>query len=79
MTTLAAGAWQAPHRGSPLHARLAVPGSKSVTNRALLLAALADAPSVVHRPLVARDTTLMVDALRALGCRIDEQSDGAWR
>ena len=40
----------------------AVPGSKSITNRALLLAALADAPSVLHRPLRSRDTDLMAQA-----------------
>lgn len=71
MTTPAAGAWQAPHRDAPLDAIVSVPGSKSVTNRALLLAALADAPSTVIRPLVARDTTLMIDALRALGCGLE--------
>jgi 3-phosphoshikimate 1-carboxyvinyltransferase len=52
-----------------------VPGSKSVTNRALLLAALADDRSVIRRPLVARDTTLMVDALRALGCSLEPGPD----
>jgi len=52
-----------------------VPGSKSITNRALLLAALAEGPSVVRQPLRSRDTALMADALRALGARIDD--DGA--
>ncbi len=76
MTRQAASAWQAPVRESPLDAVVAVPGSKSVTNRALLLAALADGPSVVRGALVARDTTLMTDALRALGCGIDVREDG---
>jgi len=49
-----------------------LPGSKSQTNRALVLAALADGPSRVRRPLRARDTALMADALRALGARIDD-------
>jgi 3-phosphoshikimate 1-carboxyvinyltransferase len=49
-----------------------------MTNRALILAALADGPTLINGPLVARDTELMAKALRALGCRIDE-SDGAWR
>lgn len=43
-----------------------------MTNRALVLAALADGPSSLRRPLEARDTSLMVQALRALSCRIDE-------
>jgi 3-phosphoshikimate 1-carboxyvinyltransferase len=54
---------------------VAVPGSKSVTNRALVLAALADRPSVLRNPLRARDTRLMADALAALGIGIAE--DGA--
>jgi 3-phosphoshikimate 1-carboxyvinyltransferase len=44
-----------------------VPGSKSLTNRALLLAALADEPSTITRPLLARDTRLMLEALACLG------------
>ncbi len=71
MTRLAADTWRAPHHESPLDAVVSVPGSKSVTNRALLLAALAHEPSVIRRPLVARDTTLMVDALGSLGCIFD--------
>jgi 3-phosphoshikimate 1-carboxyvinyltransferase len=48
-----------------------------MTNRALVLAALADGPSVISGPLIARDTRLMAAALRALGCRIEE-SAGQW-
>ncbi|HWR86380.1 MAG TPA: 3-phosphoshikimate 1-carboxyvinyltransferase, partial [Rhodoglobus sp.] len=51
---------------------VALPGSKSLTNRELVLAALADGPSTLHAPLHARDTALMVDALRSLGTGIDE-------
>jgi 3-phosphoshikimate 1-carboxyvinyltransferase len=58
---------------------VAVPGSKSITNRALLLAALADAPSVLHRPLRSRDTDLMAAALRALGADIAETPNGDWQ
>lgn len=56
-----------------------VPGSKSLTNRALLLAALSDAPSTVTGALRARDTVLMGRALEALGVAIDglESSDAA--
>jgi 3-phosphoshikimate 1-carboxyvinyltransferase len=59
-------------------ARIELPGSKSLTNRALVLAALADGPGVVRRALRSRDTELMAGALRTLGARID--STGAdWR
>jgi 3-phosphoshikimate 1-carboxyvinyltransferase len=67
-----AGPWAAPLAKGPLNARLSLPGSKSLTNRELVLSALADTPSVLHRPLHSRDTALMVEALRLLGARIDE-------
>jgi 3-phosphoshikimate 1-carboxyvinyltransferase len=50
---------------------VALPGSKSLTNRALPLAALADSPSVVRGALRSRDTDLMAAALRALGVVVD--------
>ena len=53
-------------------ATVAVPGSKSVTNRALVLAALADGPSHISKPLHARDTALMAAALNQLGAHVDE-------
>lgn len=59
-----------PVAPGPLHHRLTLPGSKSLTNRELVLAALADHPSTLHTPLHARDTELMVNALRALGATI---------
>ena len=59
--------WAAPRAPRPLAATVALPGSKSLTNRALVLAALADGRSVVRRPLRSRDTELMADALRVLG------------
>lgn len=55
-----------------------LPGSKSVTNRALLLAALADGTSVVRRPLRSRDTELMAAALRVLGAVVRDTQDGDW-
>ncbi len=55
----------------PLRAAVAVPGSKSYTQRALVAAALADGRSVLRGPLVAEDTTLLADALRRLGAEID--------
>src|SRR6187402_1110095 len=66
------GPWPAPRALEPLDARLALPGSKSLTNRELVLSALADSPSRLRRPLHSRDTELMVQALRSLGTSIVE-------
>ena len=71
----ASGAWRAPRASHPLRARLSLPGSKSLTNRELVLAALADGTSVLRRPLISRDSELMIDALRSLGVEI-ERIDG---
>ena len=70
--------WLAPTATGPVRTVVAVPGSKSITNRALLLAALADVPSLLHRPLRSRDTDLMAAALRALGVDVTEAPDGDW-
>jgi len=67
--------WPAPRATGPLHATVSLPGSKSLTNRALLLAALADGPSVVRRALRSRDTSLMAAALTALGSDVDTSGD----
>jgi 3-phosphoshikimate 1-carboxyvinyltransferase len=71
--------WRAPAATGPVHVHVRPPGSKSMTNRALVLAALADGPTVITNPLRARDTRLMADALRGLGTAIDEGAarDGA--
>ena len=66
------GRWRAPAAKGPARARLRLPGSKSITNRALVLAALSDSPSVIRGPLRARDTSLAVAALRVLGCSISD-------
>ena len=58
-----------------MHAQVELPGSKSLTNRALVLAALSDGPSRIEGPLRARDTDLMADALRALGVAIADDGD----
>ncbi len=63
--------WPAPVASAPVDARIELPGSKSLTNRALVLAALADGPSVVRRALRSRDTQLMTAALTTLGSRVD--------
>ena len=69
--------WAAPFRdGSPVAARMTIPGSKSVTNRALILAALADSPSLLRKPLHSRDSALMIAGLKALGVGIEEVANG---
>ena len=66
--------WPAIFRGAkPVDITVVIPGSKSVTNRALILAAQADSPSILRRPLVSRDSELMVQGLQALGIGIVEQ------
>ncbi|MFE6729754.1 3-phosphoshikimate 1-carboxyvinyltransferase [Streptomyces californicus] len=64
--------WPAPHASGAVDATVTVPGSKSVTNRALVLASLASEPGWLRRPLRSRDTLLMADALRAMGVGIEE-------
>jgi 3-phosphoshikimate 1-carboxyvinyltransferase len=66
-----AALWAAPTATGPLAASLSLPGSKSLTNRELVLSALADSPSLLRAPLQSRDSDLMVAALRQLGTRID--------
>lgn len=69
-TTLSKRPWNAPCAPGPLHAIVEIPGSKSETNRALLLAALADGPSAITGAMDARDSRLFHAALRALGVQI---------
>lgn len=64
--------WPAPLATAPLDATLTVPASKSLTNRYLVLAALATGPSRLRAPLHSRDSALMVAALRALGAVVEE-------
>lgn len=64
--------WPAPLASGAVNATVTVPGSKSVTNRALVLAALAAEPGWIRRPLRSRDTLLMAEALRAMGVGIEE-------
>ena len=67
--------WPAIYRGAtPVDISVVIPGSKSVTNRALILAAQAMSPSTLRRPLVSRDSELMVAGLRALGIGIEEST-----
>jgi len=67
--------WAAPEAPAPITAAVAIPGSKSETNRALVLAAMAAGPSVISGGLEARDTQLMRAALRTLGADISEANN----
>jgi 3-phosphoshikimate 1-carboxyvinyltransferase len=67
------GRWTAPRAAGALHAQLRVPGSKSLTNRELVLAAIADGPGLVTAPLHSDDSARMIDALRALGIGVEEE------
>ncbi|MER5973721.1 3-phosphoshikimate 1-carboxyvinyltransferase [Streptomyces sp. NPDC002055] len=69
--------WPAPSASGPVDATVTVPGSKSVTNRGLVLAALAAEPGWLRRPLRSRDTLLMAEALRAMGVGIEETVSSA--
>ncbi len=64
--------WPAPTAPGPVSATVRIPGSKSATNRALVLAALASGPSTISQALAARDTRLMAEALTRLGVAIEE-------
>lgn len=72
---MTAAPWPAPRVREPIDTAVSLPGSKSQTNRALLLAAIADGPSTLTRPLRSRDTTLMVAALRGLGVGIEAEGE----
>ena len=69
--------WPAPAATGPASARIALPASKSITNRALVLAALSGRPSRIANPLQARDTRLAAAALRTMGSGITEDEPGA--
>ncbi|MGF3055785.1 3-phosphoshikimate 1-carboxyvinyltransferase [Microbacterium sp. YY-01] len=64
--------YSTPAAAAPVNATVSIPGSKSLTNRELILAAIADGPGTLHAPLHSDDSQRMVDALRALGVGIDE-------
>lgn len=68
--------WPAPTPSAPLDAVVRLPGSKSLTNRYLVLAALADGSSVLRAPLRSRDTLLMAEALRTLGVAVEDDYAG---
>lgn len=69
--------WPAPTATAPIDATVRVPGSKSLTNRALILAAQATGPSTITTPLASRDTELMAAAVRSLGVGVRKDT-GSW-
>lgn len=66
--------WPAPMAAGPVQATISLTGSKSMSNRALILAALSDSPTRIRSLLNARDTQLMITGLQALGVEIDTES-----
>ncbi len=77
MNALQENLWPAPSAGKPLNATVVVPGSKSLSNRYLILAALGSMPVRLVGLLRSRDTELMMGALRSLGvrCEVDADTD----
>ncbi len=69
--------WHAPVASAPLDAAVALPGSKSLNNRELVLSALASEPTLLTGTLASRDSTLMIEALRQLGTEIEVREDGS--
>ncbi|HET9944433.1 MAG TPA: 3-phosphoshikimate 1-carboxyvinyltransferase [Actinomycetes bacterium] len=76
--TRRAGTWPAPVAAGPVVATVSLPGSKSQTNRALVLATLSPEPSQLVAPLRSRDTELMAAGLRAMGADVDTTGDDWW-
>ncbi|MER7275052.1 3-phosphoshikimate 1-carboxyvinyltransferase [Dactylosporangium sp. NPDC000244] len=70
--------WPAPTAAGPLDAALRLPGSKSMTARALVLGAVSHGASTLRTPLRARDTELMAAGLRAMGCHVSTADDNLW-
>lgn len=79
MAGVDASRWDAPAATGSVQATVTVPGSKSLTNRYLVTAAAADSPSVIRNPLVSRDSTLMIEAVRSLGAGVEEDGNGDLR
>ena len=70
--------WTAPTATGPVHASVRLPGSKSMTSRALVLGALSLGCSTLRAPLRARDTELMAAGLRAMGVHVSTADDNLW-
>ncbi len=67
--------WSAPNRDAAISKTVRIPGSKSLTNRWLILAAIANGPSRINFPLKARDTELMASAIKSLGNSVEVDGD----
>jgi 3-phosphoshikimate 1-carboxyvinyltransferase len=63
--------WAAPSTQNQLAAAISLPGSKSLTNRELVLSALASKPTTLRGLLISRDSSLMIEALKNLGTEIE--------
>ena len=63
--------WAAPSTQNQLAATISLPGSKSLTNRELVLSALASKPTTLRGLLISRDSSLMIEALKNLGTEIE--------
>ncbi|MEV4617824.1 3-phosphoshikimate 1-carboxyvinyltransferase [Asanoa sp. NPDC049573] len=70
--------WTPPTAADPVSATVQLPGSKSMTARALVLGAIGVGPSTLSRPLRARDTVLMAGGLRAMGLSVSTVDDDRW-
>nr|WP_212833603.1 3-phosphoshikimate 1-carboxyvinyltransferase [Catellatospora sp. TT07R-123] len=70
--------WAAPTATGPVNSVVRLPGSKSITARALVLSAVAMGPSTLLAPLRARDTELMAAGLRALGSHVNTADEQRW-
>ncbi len=68
--------WPAPSVHHAISAQVTLPGSKSLTNRELVLSALATSPTQLRKPLESRDSQLMIEALRKLGTQINRDENG---
>ena len=76
-TTQNSQPWPAPVAHAAIDAAIALPGSKSLNNRELVLSALAHEPTLLTDTLKSRDSALMIEALRSLGTEISEHQDGS--
>ncbi len=66
-------------RGSPLKGRIRVPGDKSISHRALILAAMTVGETAISGLLEGEDVLHTADAMRALGARVERTGEGLWR
>ena len=71
-------AWTAPTAAAPVHATVHLPGSKSITARALLLGALSAGPSTLLHPAQSRDSVVLARGLRTMGCHVSSVDEEQW-